>query len=81
MDGTVSRRTMVHRESIFRVHIKPTNGTQRVSSLTDKDFQRLYRTKVYEGFAAGTLECIHALLKRLGMPFAANTLATAHYPM
>ena len=64
IDGTVSRRTMVHRESIFRVHIKPTIGTQRVSSLTHKDFQRLYRTKVYEGFAAGTLKCIHALLKQ-----------------
>ena len=64
MDGIVSRRTMVHRESIFRVHIKPTIGTQRVSSLTHKDFQRLYRTKVYEGFAAGTLKCIHALLKQ-----------------
>ena len=34
MDGTVSRRTIVHRESIFRVHIKPTIGTVLESEIS-----------------------------------------------
>lgn len=64
MEGTVSRRTMVHRESIYRVHVKTSIGRQRVSKLSHKDFARLYRNKLSEGLKSSTVKCIHALLKQ-----------------
>lgn len=81
MEGTVSRRTRVHREIIFRVHIKPTIGSQRVSKLTLKDFQRLYKSKIAEGLVSGTIKCIHVLLKQFfGDVCGASTLTITQCP-
>ncbi len=64
IEGTVSRRTLENRQCMVRVHIAPTIGAQRLSRLSHKDFQRLYRTKVAEGLAPSTVKRIHAMLKQ-----------------
>lgn len=65
MEGTVSRRTLENRQCAVRVHIRPTIGRQRLSKLSHKDFQRLYRNKVARGeLKPSSVKRLHAMLKQ-----------------
>jgi len=61
---TVSPRTYERTESIVRVHLKPTLGATKLASLSPLEIQRLYREKLKEGLAPGSVRRIHITLHK-----------------
>lgn len=62
--ATVSYRAWLNRESLVRIHIKPTIGAKKLAKLNHKDIQGIYRAKIAEGLAPSTVKRIHVLLNQ-----------------
>ncbi len=62
--GTISHRTWLSRESIVRVHIKPSVGSVKLSRLSHTEINRLYKSKLNEGLAPSTVKLIHVILNQ-----------------
>jgi len=62
LDGTVSRRTYLNRESLIRIHLKPSLGSVKVEDLTPRDVRKLLRSKL-EDLAPSTVKRLHLILK------------------
>jgi integrase len=64
LKDNVSRRTWLNRESLVRVHIKPTIGDTKLARLTGKDVRGLYRAKLASGLSSGTVKRLHVILNQ-----------------
>lgn len=67
ISGTIHHRTWLSRESIVRVHIKPTLGSHRLSRLSHTEINKLYKSKLNEGLAPSTVKLIHVILNQAMM--------------
>jgi integrase len=59
----VSPRTWRNQESILRCRVKPHIGSQKLSKLSGKDVQQLYRRMLSAGLSASTVSQIHVTPK------------------
>ncbi len=64
ISGTISPRTYERHESIARVHLKSGLGATNLADLSPLDIQRLYRRKLEEGLAPGSVRRIHITLHK-----------------
>ena len=76
----VSRRTWLNRESLVRLHIKPTIGDSRQSKLDAKSVRNLYRAKLADGLSSGTAKRLHIILNQ-AMRHAVSVKYIAHNPI
>jgi integrase len=73
----LSPKTVRHYESIWRVHIEPAIGRQRVVSLTAYDVERFYRSLKAQGLSQATVRRVKAVLHgacRLAQKWSGGTL-------
>jgi integrase len=63
MEGTVSKRTYVNRESLVRIHIKPHVGSVRLCKLTGEHLRVFYREKLHT-LSPATVARLHDVIKK-----------------
>ncbi len=63
LHGTVSRRTYLNRESLVRIHLRPTLGGVRIDQVCGDDVRGLLRRKLDAGLAPGTVKRLYGVLK------------------
>jgi integrase len=62
MQFNVRPRTYLRYRELISLHILPTLGTIKLQKLLPQQVQRLYKTKLEEGLAPGTVKNIHRVL-------------------
>lgn len=65
LNDTVSERTWLNRQSLIRNHLKPAIGNTKLSQLSYRDIQRLYKDLTAKGLAPSSIERIHILLNQV----------------